>query len=44
MILEVAILDVIPSREAAFERDFAEASTYISSGAAYRCGSSSLGP
>ena len=31
MILEVAILDVKPDREAAFERDFAKASTYISS-------------
>ena len=30
MILEVAILDVKPNHEAAFERDFAIASTYIS--------------
>ena len=31
MILEVAILDVKASQEAAFERDFTEASAYISS-------------
>jgi hypothetical protein len=31
MILEVAILDGKPSQEAAFERDFAKASTYICS-------------
>ena len=31
MILEVAVLDVKPGHEAAFERDFAEASAYISS-------------
>ena len=31
MILELAILDVKPSQEAAFERDFAKASVYISS-------------
>ena len=31
MILEVAILDVKPSQEAAFERDFAKASVHISS-------------
>jgi heme-degrading monooxygenase HmoA len=30
MILEVAILDVKPGQEAAFERDFATASQYIS--------------
>jgi len=30
MILEVAILDVKPGEEAAFERDFARASAYIS--------------
>ena len=35
MILEVAILDVKPTQEAAFERDFAEASAYISSVAGY---------
>lgn len=31
MILEVAILDVKPGHETAFERDFATASVYISS-------------
>lgn len=31
MILEVAVLDVKPDQTAAFERDFAQASTYISS-------------
>lgn len=31
MILEVAILDVKPGQEAAFEGDFAQASAYISS-------------
>jgi heme-degrading monooxygenase HmoA len=31
MVLEVAILDIKPSQEAAFERDFAKASAYISS-------------
>jgi heme-degrading monooxygenase HmoA len=31
MILEVAILDVKPGQETAFERDFAKASAYISS-------------
>jgi len=31
MILEVAILDVKPGQEAAFERDFAVASAFISS-------------
>ena len=35
MILEVAILDVKPGQEATFERDFAEASVYISSVAGY---------
>lgn len=35
MILEVAILDVKPGQEAAFERDFAEASAHISSMAGY---------
>jgi len=35
MILEVAILDVKPSQEAAFERDFATASAYISGVAGY---------
>ena len=35
MILEVAILDVKPGQEPAFERDFAEASAYISSVAGY---------
>lgn len=35
MILEVAILDVKPSQEAAFERDFAEASAFISCIAGY---------
>lgn len=35
MILEVAILDVRPAQEAAFERDFVKASTYISSVAGY---------
>ena len=35
MILEVAILDVKLSQEAAFERDFQVASTYISSVAGY---------
>ena len=35
MILEVAILDVKPSQETAFERDFAKASAYISSIAGY---------
>lgn len=35
MILEVAILDVKPGLEAAFERDFTEASAYISSIAGY---------
>lgn len=35
MILEVAVLDVKPNQEAAFERDFVEASTYISSIAGY---------
>ena len=35
MILEVAILDVKPSQEAAFERDFNVASIYISSVAGY---------
>ena len=35
MILEVAVLDVKSSREAAFERDFAKASEYISSIAGY---------
>ncbi|MEO7098820.1 MAG: antibiotic biosynthesis monooxygenase [Luteolibacter sp.] len=35
MILELAILDVKPSQEAAFERDFAKASVYISSIAGY---------
>ena len=35
MILEVAILDIKPSQEAAFERDFAIASTYIRSSAGY---------
>ena len=35
MILEVAILDVKPNQEAAFERDFAEASAYISGVAGY---------
>ena len=31
MILEVATLDVRPGQQAAFERDFAQASVYISS-------------
>jgi len=35
MILEVAILDVRPGNEVAFERDFAEASQYISAVAGY---------
>ncbi len=35
MILEVAILDVKPDQEAAFERDFAVASIYISSISGY---------
>ena len=35
MILEVAILDVKESQETGFERDFAEASAYISSVAGY---------
>lgn len=35
MILEVAILDVKPGQEAAFERDFAIASRYISSVSGY---------
>ena len=35
MILEIAILDVRPNQEAAFERDFAEASAYISRTAGY---------
>ncbi len=35
MILEVAILDVKPSQEAAFERDFAKASVHISSISGY---------
>ena len=35
MILEVAILDVKPSQEAAFERDFKVASPYISSVAGF---------
>jgi heme-degrading monooxygenase HmoA len=36
MILEVALLDVKPGQEAAFERDFATASAYISSVPGYR--------
>jgi len=35
MILEVAILDVKPGQEAAFERDFAIASAFISRTAGY---------
>ena len=35
MILEVAILDVKPGQEAAFERDFVEASAYIGSVVGY---------
>jgi heme-degrading monooxygenase HmoA len=35
MILEVATLDVKPGQEAAFERDFAQASAFISSVAGY---------
>ncbi len=35
MILEVAILEVKPGQESAFERDFATASSYISSIAGY---------
>lgn len=35
MILEVAILNVKPNQEAAFERDFAAASVYISGVAGY---------
>lgn len=35
MILEVAILDVKPGQEMAFEQDFVEASVYISSIAGY---------
>ena len=35
MILEIAILDVKPTLEAAFERDFKVASAYISSVAGY---------
>lgn len=35
MILEVAILDVKPGQETAFERDFVKASVYISSIAGY---------
>jgi len=35
MILEVAILDVKPGQEAAFETDFASASIYIRSAAGY---------
>jgi len=35
MVLEVAILDVKPGQEAAFERDFATASAYISGIAGY---------
>ncbi len=35
MVLEVAILDVKPGQEAAFERDFAKASAYISRVAGY---------
>ena len=31
MILEVALLEVIPGKEAAFEQDFAKAGVYISS-------------
>ncbi|MBK1884591.1 antibiotic biosynthesis monooxygenase [Luteolibacter pohnpeiensis] len=37
MILEVAILDVKPGEEAAFERDFSDASSYISSVSGYIC-------
>jgi heme-degrading monooxygenase HmoA len=35
MILEVAILEVKPTQEVAFERDFTEASAYIGSVAGY---------
>jgi len=36
MILEVALLDVKPGQETAFERDFTQASVYISSIPGYR--------
>jgi heme-degrading monooxygenase HmoA len=35
MILQVAILDVKPGQEAAFERDFAQASAFLSAAAGY---------
>ena len=35
MILEVAVLDVKPGQETAFERDFAKAAVFISSASGY---------